>query len=197
MKYSFSNFQGISGTRLELQRLSEDHVIPLTDALFSHETFFVSHRGYNTKEIVREKIHERFVEQEKDKSLTMVAVDMQTGKLCGMSSLLLPSANFTKVEIGFTWLTDDSKRTFVNTEMKYLMLKYAFETMQVNRVEFSIAPENAASVRAIIRTGATFEGTLRKWRYNSASDKGDRSIFSIIDDEWQTVCSALKSKLRM
>jgi N-acetyltransferase len=197
MDYSFSQFRELNGQYIDLLRLTENLIEPLTDALYSPETFFVRHRGYNTKEIVRERLVERFVAQEKNKSLTLVAVNKSTKKLAGMSSFLSPSIHFSKVEIGFTWLCDESKRTFVNTEMKYLMLTYAFERMKVKRVEFSIAPENTTSVRAIQRIGAKFEGTLRKWRFNSDSDKGDRSIFSIIDDEWPEVKLSLNAKLRL
>ncbi len=112
-----------------------------------------------------------------------------------MSSYLSPTVNFTGIEIGFTWIAKNFQRTFVNSEMKFLMLQYAFETMNVKRVQFSTDPVNEKSNQAILRLRAKFEGTLRKWRFNSSEDQGDRNIYSILDHEWNKVRLELQKKL--
>jgi RimJ/RimL family protein N-acetyltransferase len=63
--------------------------------------------------------------------------------------------------------------------------------MKVRRVEFSVDPLNEKSNCAMKRLGAQFEGRMRKWRYNSSSDHGDRNIYSILDDEYKSILEKL------
>lgn len=116
-----------------------------------------------------------------------------------MSTFQHPSDYFRKVEIGFTWVADRWKRSYVNIELKYLMLKHAFEEMKTNRVEFSVHSANDPSNAAMRRLGATFEGTLRKWRFlpGPIPDNGDRNMYSIIDDEWLSLRSRLEERLKV
>ena len=71
------------------------------------------------------------------------------------------------------------------------MLTHAFETLKLKRVHFSVQPLNSNSIRAIKRIGATYEGTLRNWRYNAIGDTGERAIFSILDSEWPEIKSRI------
>jgi RimJ/RimL family protein N-acetyltransferase len=128
---------------------------------------------------------------------TLALAAEHKGKFVGMSVFQFPSEGFRRIEIGFSWVADDWQRTFVNSEMKFLMLNYAFETMKVARVEFSVHPVNAKSNAAMVRLGATLEGTLRKWRFlpGLIPDDGNRNIYSIIDEEWPAIKQRLQSSL--
>ena len=66
-----------------------------------------------------------------------------------------------KLEIGWTFVAPAWQRTRINTEAKYLMLRYAFETLGCIRVELKTDALNQTSRRAIARIGAREEGTLR------------------------------------
>lgn len=129
--------------------------------------------------------------QAKSESLTIVAIHNETSEMLATSTYQYPSQGFKRVEIGFTWIADQWQRTFVNSELKYLMLEHAFEDMRVVRVEFSVHPNNQKSNAAMKRLGATLEGTLRKWRFLSGADDGNRNIYSIIDDEWPDIKARL------
>src|SRR3546814_1278088 len=67
-------------------------------------------------------------------------------------------------EIGWTWLAPSHQRTAINTESKYLMLRHAFETLGLMRVEFKTDSLNDKSRRALQRIGATEEGIFRRDR---------------------------------
>ena len=67
-------------------------------------------------------------------------------------------------EIGYTWLTAGALRTAANTEAKFLMLSYAFETWEVLRVCLHTDARNWRSQAAIERIGGKFEGVLRAHR---------------------------------
>jgi RimJ/RimL family protein N-acetyltransferase len=99
------------------------------------------------------------------------------------------------VEIGHTWIARRWQRSFVNTEAKLLMLRYAFDDLAMVRVQFMTDALNARSRAAILRLGATEEGLLRKERIMWDGRMRDSVVFSIIDDDWPTVRVKLEAGL--
>jgi RimJ/RimL family protein N-acetyltransferase len=104
-----------------------------------------------------------------------------------------------EVEIGGTWLAGDVQRTAVNTESKLLLLTYAFETWNVDRVALATDERNERSRAAILRLGATFEGILRNHRPSRVPGEDGRSrntaLFSITAAEWPAVRRILTERL--
>ncbi|MBY0381921.1 MAG: GNAT family N-acetyltransferase [Xanthobacteraceae bacterium] len=100
-----------------------------------------------------------------------------------------------KVEIGHTWIAKSWQRTVVNTEMKYLMLKYAFEDLALVRVQFQTDELNDKSRAAILRLGAKQEGIIRKERIMPDGRIRNTVRYSIVDDEWPEVKTNLQRRL--
>ena len=107
-----------------------------------------------------------------------------------------PEGGADAVEIGWTWLTRAAQRTGANTEAKWLMLRHAFETWKVHRVQLKTDGRNVRSRAAIERIGARFEGVLRS--HMPASDGGlrDTAMYSITAGEWPGVRERFRVKLR-
>ncbi|MCP3708976.1 GNAT family N-acetyltransferase [Paraburkholderia sp. CNPSo 3274] len=101
-----------------------------------------------------------------------------------------------KLEIGSTWLAASVQRTIVNTEAKFLMLRYAFETLGCVRVQFTTDVLNAKSRAAILRLGAKEEGIVRRERIMPDGRKRDSVRSSIIEDEWPEVRAGLLRRLQ-
>src|SRR5690606_40429165 len=68
----------------------------------------------------------------------------------------------TKLEIGWTWIGKNFQGTGINLHIKYLMLKYVFETLQFDKVQFRVDERNTRSRKAIEKIGGTLEGILKK-----------------------------------
>jgi RimJ/RimL family protein N-acetyltransferase len=98
-------------------------------------------------------------------------------------------------EIGYTWLTQSAIRTAANTEAKFLMLCYAFETWGVLRVCLHTDARNLRSQVAIARIGGVKEGILRSHRIASDFTARDSARFSIIAKEWPGVKERLRRTL--
>jgi RimJ/RimL family protein N-acetyltransferase len=98
-------------------------------------------------------------------------------------------------EIGYTWLTQSAIRTAANTESKFLMLCYAFETWGVLRVCLHTDARNLRSQVAIARIGGVREGTLRAHRMASDFTARDSARFSLIAKEWPGVKQRLRRML--
>ena len=101
-----------------------------------------------------------------------------------------------KLEIGWSWLSQTWQRTFVNTEAKLLMLRFAFERINCVRVQFMTDEENDTACAAILRLGAEQEGIVRNDLIMSSGRKRDSVQFSIIDEEWPAIRSSLEEKLK-
>lgn len=99
------------------------------------------------------------------------------------------------LEIGWTWLGANVRRTAVNTECKYLLLGHAFDELGALRVQLKTDGRNERSQRAIKRIGAQYEGTLRKDRIVYDGYVRDTVYFSILKAEWPTVKRELEAKL--
>ncbi|MHC8394002.1 GNAT family N-acetyltransferase [Pseudomonas sp. LB3P93] len=100
-----------------------------------------------------------------------------------------------KLEIGSSWISARWQKTFVNTEAKYLMLRYAFDVLDCVRVQFTTDESNQKSRDAILRLGAQQEGIVRHERIMPDGRKRNSVRFSIIDEEWPLVRENLEKKL--
>jgi RimJ/RimL family protein N-acetyltransferase len=127
--------------------------------------------------------------------IVFAIVDRSSGKAIGSTRYFDISERNRRLEIGWTWLGRRHWRTFANTECKLLLLEYAFEVAQMIRVQFSANKANERSCNAILRLGATYEGTLRSFTV-TRSEIRDTAVFSILSAEWPMIKSRLQSFLK-
>ena len=122
-------------------------------------------------------------------------VDALSGKVVGSTRYLSIAPEDYGLEIGWTWLAREARRTAVNTECKYLLLRHAFESLDAIRVQLKTDSRNQRSQQAIERLGAVREGVLRTQRILENGYQRDTVMYSIIATEWPAVKSALEEKL--
>ena len=148
-----------------------------------------------TREDFRTLIDKAFAEQERGESVVFATVERGSGRVVGSTRFMNIDRANRRVEIGSTWIAPAWQRTAVNTEAKYLMLRHAFEVWGCMRVELKTDALNEKSRNAILRIGAKEEGTLRRHLVTWTGRVRDTVYFSILDDEWADVKSALESRL--
>ena len=69
------------------------------------------------------------------------------------------------------------------------LLRYAFQTLDLNRLEADIDPRNVASSRTLERLGFQKEGHLReRWIVND--EISDTWLYGLLRREWQEHSSA-------
>ncbi|MFE6166274.1 GNAT family N-acetyltransferase [Viridibacillus arvi] len=124
-----------------------------------------------------------------------VIIEKKTNQIIGSTRFLDIDCQHKRLEIGFTWLTPTKWRTPINTECKYLLLKFAFEQLSVNRVQIKTDHENKRSQAAIERLGAKKEGILRNHMIRPNGTIRNTVIYSIIDSEWSDVKLRLEGLL--
>ncbi len=122
-------------------------------------------------------------------------VHRETGRVVGSTRFWKIDRANRKLEIGHTWLGASMQRSGANTECKYLLLVHAFEVLGCVHVQFTTDVLNEKSRAAILRIGATQEGTVRHERIMPDGRKRDSVRFSIIDDEWPATRQRLERLL--
>ncbi len=87
------------------------------------------------------------------------------------------------IEVGHVLYSPALQRTPLGTEAQYLLAHYAFETLGYRRYEWKCNALNAASWRAALRYGFTYEGTFRQHLIAKGRNR-DNAWFSMLDGEW-------------
>ncbi len=123
-------------------------------------------------------------------------IDKPSGKIIGSTLFHNIFPEHRRLEIGWTWYDPAYWRTGHNRECKLLLLSYCFEKLKTVRVQLQTDETNMRSRTAIMGIGATFEGILRKERIRANGTFRNTAMYSILDDEWDTVKNKLTSSMR-
>lgn len=120
-------------------------------------------------------------------ALPFIIFDKELSKFAGSTRF----GNIDKVNkvvhIGWTWLGEDFRGSGLNQHIKFLMLRYAFEKLSYERVEFRIDERNTRSRKAVEKLGATLEGILRKDIITKNGRRRNSCCYSILRDEWEDI----------
>jgi RimJ/RimL family protein N-acetyltransferase len=88
------------------------------------------------------------------------------------------------LHIGWTWIGKEFQGSGLNKHLKFLMLQYAFEVLEFEKVEFRIDERNVRSRKAVEKLGATLEGILRKDTLMQDGFKRNTCCYGILKEEW-------------
>src|SRR5262245_43161274 len=126
----------LTGGLVRLEPLDLAHVAGLAEVGLDEELWRFIPESVRTAEQMRAYVERALAEQEQGRSLPFAIVLRDGGRAVGSTrygNIALPDH---RVEIGWTWLGLPWQRTAVNTEAKLLLMRHAFETLGMNRVEF-------------------------------------------------------------
>lgn len=121
--------------------------------------------------------------------------DMRDDVLVGSTRYLSIEAQHRRVEIGHTWYAPAHWATHVNPACKFMLLRYAFETLGLNRVELKTDLRNTRSQAAIAKLGAMREGVFRAHMVRADGTLRDTVYFAIVRDDWPDVRDRLTARL--
>jgi RimJ/RimL family protein N-acetyltransferase len=144
---------------------------------------------------IERMIADALTEQTQGNSVPFTIMDQETQSIVGSTRFLDISQAHRQAEIGWTWLTPAVWRTRINTECKYLLLRHAFETGHLLRVQLKMDARNERSQRAIERIGGVREGILRRHRILHDGFVRDSVYYSVISEEWPAVKARLERLL--
>lgn len=107
---------------------------------------------------------------------------------------IVPAAK--RLEIGYTWYAQSYWRSRVNTTCKYLLLRHAFDTLNVQTVGWRADLINTRSQQAIERLGAKKDGVLRGFQTRRDGSIRDTVVYSMIREEWPQAEVNLAARLK-
>ncbi len=185
----------LEGRQVRLEPLTLDHLDALSEVALDPDLWrWTSERAGSIDEL-RAYVERALAAQQSGSALPFATIARSIGKPVGSTRFANVDLGNGRLEIGWTWLGREWQRTALNTEAKYLMMKHAFETLGVRRVEFKTDARNERSRAAIHRIGAKEEGTLRKHLVTASGRVRDTVYYSVIDDEWPAVRIRLEERL--
>ncbi len=122
------------------------------------------------------------------------AIVDQAGLAKGISCLMEIRLDMRALEVGFILYAPTLQRTRLGTEAQYLLMRYAFETLNIRRYEWKCNALNGRSREAALRYGFTFEGIFRQHEIVKGRSR-DTAWYSVLDCEWPARKAAFESWL--
>lgn len=187
----------LEGEHVRLEPLAARHAADLFAAGSDADTWrYLPGRVFGTPEDAGRFVAEAVRRTEAGLDVAFAVVRRDDGRAVGSTRYLDLRPSDLGLEIGWTWLGPAARRSVVNTECKYLLLRHAFETLGARRVQLKTDARNERSQAAIARIGGVREGVLRRHMTMPDGHVRDTVMFSITDLEWPAVKAKLEEKLR-
>lgn len=126
-----------------------------------------------------------------------IVFDKKMNQYAGSTRFYEINFAFKTLQLGYTWYGKNFQETGLNKHCKYLLLEFAFETLQMERVEFRADANNAKSIAAMKSIGCKVDGVLRNNMPTFENEvRRDSIVLSILKSEWfDDVKQNLKNKL--
>ncbi len=186
----------LEGQHVRLVPVAPEHARALLEIAQDPEIWtWVRYGALDTAERMDDQIRRLLIEQEQGEGLAFTVLLRGPDVPIGMTRFLAVSRPDRSIEIGGTWYGRAYWRTPVNTECKYLLLQYAFESEDTHRVQFKTDLNNLRSQRAIERIGGVREGVLREHLLLPSGRFRTSVFYSVLSAEWPAVKADLAGKL--
>lgn len=144
---------------------------------------------YSSKNAGSEKLLTRYINEAVDLRKTgleypFIVFDKKANAYAGSTRFYDIQQENASLQLGYTWYGKDFRGTGMNKHCKFLLLQFAFESMNAERVEFRADARNEVSIAAMKSIGCTVEGLIRSHGYLRDGGRRDSVILSILKDEW-------------
>ena len=150
-----------------------------------HETLWTyTVAKINTPEAFKIYFDQAMYEKRNKKSFSFAFINKQTGEYVGSSRYANIDAASKRLEIGWSWIDPSLHGTGFNRHIKWLMLSYGFDVLDLNRIELKTSHLNLRSQKAMQKIGAIKEGVLRNHTINDDGTIRHTMYFSFIKEEW-------------
>ena len=117
------------------------------------------------------------------------------GAAVGSTSYLDADLSVGGLEVGWTFYAPSVWASLINPTCKLLLLGHAFDALGAGRVTLKTDALNGRSRGAILRLGATYDGTLRHHRLRQDGSVRDTAYYSVLAAEWPGVRDGLRARL--
>lgn len=162
-----------------------DNLLPV--AILDKDLLQFSPAPIYTKELLENYIDKAIENRQNNNRYAFIVFDKTQNAYAGSTSFLNISNADDRLEIGGTWYGKAFQRTGLNRNCKYLLLTYAFDDLNAERVEFKTDERNITSRKAIEKVGGKFEGILRHHTLMYDGFRRNTVYYSILKHEWSSL----------
>jgi RimJ/RimL family protein N-acetyltransferase len=111
-------------------------------------------------------------------------IEKTSRRIAGSTSMGNINYHDLRLEIGWSWLGNDFRSTGINRHAKYAMMKYAFEELHFERVEFKTDVLNERARQGLRNVGGIEEGILRSHMTMWNNRRRTSIYYSVLKNEW-------------
>lgn len=145
----------------------------------------------NLEEATRELRYWRGVFYQND-GIYFAIADKKTNQMIGSIGLTSHNNYQRRIEISYD-LAKEHWRRGITTRAIFEVVKYAFTTLNVNRIEASVSCDNIASKNLLLKCGFVLEGLLRQHRYHRGNYV-DVYFFSMLKSDFEKISASNSCK---
>lgn len=187
-------FDELKGERVRIVPMERHHIQGLYEASKDERIWHHLPKKIHTLDDMKSLVEEALERKKEGKDFPFVILLFPHDQIVGSTRFLDISEQ--SLEIGWTWYTPSVWGTHVNTECKYLLLTYCFETLKLIRVQLKTDERNGRSQKAIEKIGGVKEGVLRNHMIRTDGTYRNSVLYSIIESDWEFVKNKLETKLK-
>jgi len=185
MLLNFDENYVLENEKVRLEPLQENHLENLKHfAIQEPEIWKYSLMQINGADNLQKYIQIALENRKAKKEYTFVVFDKLKQQYAGSTRFYDIQLENKMLQLGFTWYGKDFQGTYVNRNCKYLLLGFAFEQLNNERVEFRADYRNEKSIQAMLKIGCVKEGVLRNHADCADGTRRTSVILSILKNEW-------------
>lgn len=197
MKFDFTENYILENESVRLEPLTKaafEVLLPYSEN--EPEIWEFNSGGANGKENLEKYITNAILQRENEKEYAFIIFDKISNKFIGSTRFYAIFLEKKTIEIGYTWYGKAFQGSGINKICKYLLLDFAFEKLNMERVAFAANTKNNRSINAMKSIGCVTEGILRNCSIDASGNRIDIIRLSIIKSEWNdSVKINLKNKI--
>lgn len=184
--FDFNRAYILENDRVALFPLEQDHLKDLSQfAINEPEIWNYSLTSGAGIENLTRYIELALEDRKAGKSYPFIVWDKRANKFAGSTRFYDVQPAHQTTQLGYTWYGKEFQGTGLNKNCKFLLLEFAFEHLNVERVEFRADAKNARSIAAMKSIGCIEEGILRS-NCQGLTERRDSIVLSILKSEWFT-----------
>ncbi len=123
-------------------------------------------------------------------------IDKISGNIAGSSSLGSISPYDLRAEIGWSWLGKDFRSSGINRHAKFAMMRYVFDELSYERIEFKTDVLNLRARQGLRNIGGVEEGILRSHMTMWNNRRRTSIYYSVLREEWKGLKTTIFSTIK-
>ena len=184
----------LQNSEVKLRTLNKDDITNLQCFVLETDIWTYFAQNMSSNQDLTYYINDALYQRNLELRYTFIIENISINKIIGSTAFGNYSKNDQRIEIGWSWLGKEFQGTKANKNTKFLLLTFAFEYLNIERVEFKTDVLNQRARNALLKIGATEEGILRSHGLMPGNRRRDTIYYSILKGEWPNIRSSFFSK---